>query len=199
MNQLTYLYNVFCQALDEGKEVRAVFCDISKAFDRVWHSDLLLKLQAAGVTGKVLAWFNSYLSERRQRVVIPGGTSDWKSIHARVPQGSIFGPLLFLVYINDIVVDIGSNIRLFADDTSLYIIVDDPVTAAGCLNTDLQRITRWASLCLVKFNPTKTEAFLASRKLFKNHPPIYMQNQQITEVNSHKHLGIIFFKRLHIA
>ena len=55
VNQLTYLYNVFCQALDEGKEVRAVFCDISKAFDRVWHSGLLLKLQAAGVTGKVLA------------------------------------------------------------------------------------------------------------------------------------------------
>ena len=152
VNQLTYLYNVFCQALDEGKEVRAVFCDISKAFDRVWHSGLLLKLQAAGVTGKVLAWFKSYLSERRQRVVIPGGTSDWKSIHAGVPQGSILGPLLFLVYINDIVVDIGSNIRLFADDTSLYIIVDDPVTAAGCLNTDLQRITRWASLWLVKFN-----------------------------------------------
>ena len=131
VNQLTYLYNVFCQALDSGKEVRAVFCDISKAFDRVWHAGLLLKLQAAGVTGKVLAWFKSYLSDRRQRVVIPGGTSDWTSIYAGVPQGSILGPLLFLVYINDIVVDIGSHIRLFADDTSLYINVDDPVTAAG--------------------------------------------------------------------
>ena len=61
MNQLTYLYNTFCQALDSGKEVRAVFCDISKAFDRVWHEGLLLKLKAAGVTGKVLAWFKSYL------------------------------------------------------------------------------------------------------------------------------------------
>ena len=192
VNQLTYLYNVFCQALDSGKEVRAVFCDISKAFDRVWHAGLLLKLQAAGVTGKVLAWFKSYLSDRRQRVVIPGGTSDWTSIYAGVPQGSILGPLLFLVYINDIVVDIGSHIRLFADDTSLYIIVDDPVTAAGCLNTDLQKITRWAAIWLVKFNPIKTEAFLASRRLNRNHPPIYMQNQQITEVESHKHLGVYF-------
>ena len=192
VNQLTYLYNVFCQALDSGKEVRAVFCDISKAFDRVWHAGLLLKLQAAGVSGKVLAWFKSYLSDRRQRVVIPGATSDWTSIRAGVPQGSILAPLLFLVYINDIVVDIGSSIRLFADDTSLYIIVDDPVTAASCLNTDLQRITRWAAIWLVSFNPTKTEAFLASRKLNRNHPPIYMQNQQITEVEEHKHLGIYF-------
>ena len=192
VNQLTYLYNVFCQALDSGKEVRAVFCDISKAFDRVWHAGLLLKLQSAGVTGKVLAWFKSYLSDRRQRVVIPGAPSDWSYIRAGVPQGSILGPLLFLVYINDIVIDIGSNIRLFVDDTSLYIIVDDRVTAAGCLNTDLQRISRWASLWLVSFNPTKAEAFLASRKLNRNHPPIYMQNQQITEVESHKHLGIYF-------
>ena len=101
-------------------------------------------------------------------------------------------PLLFLVYINDIVIDIGSHIRLFADDTSLYIIVDDPVTAAGCLNTDLKRITQWAALWLVSFNPAKTEALLASRKFDRNHPPIFMQNQQITEVESHKHLGIYF-------
>ena len=124
--------------------------------------------------------------------MIPGATSDWSYIRAGIPQGSILAPLLFLVYINDIVIDIGSNIRLFADDTSLYIIVDDPVTAAGCLNTDLQRISRWASLWLVSCNHTKTEAFLASRKLNRNHPPIYMQNQQITEVESHKHLGIYF-------
>ena len=101
--------------------------------------------------------------------------------------------MLFLVYINDIVIDTGSNIRLFADDTSLYITVDDPVAAAGCLNTDLQKITRWAATWLVSFNPTKTEAFLVSRKLIRNHPSIYMQNQQNTEVESHvKHLGIYF-------
>ena len=126
------------------REKRAVFCDISKAFDRVWHDDLIQKLQAAGVTGEVLALFKSYLSNRRQRVVIPGATSDWTFIWAGVPQGSILGPLLFLVYINDIVTDIDSNICLFADDTSLYIIVDDPISAAGCINIDLQKISRWA-------------------------------------------------------
>ena len=130
INQLTFLYNTFCQALDAGKEVRAVFCDISKAFDRVWHSGLLYKLQATGVTGDALNWFKSYLADRKQRVVLPGTVSEWKFIRAGVPQGSILGPLLFLLYINDIVADIGSNIRLFADDTSLFIIVDNPITAA---------------------------------------------------------------------
>ena len=193
VNQLTYLYNTFCQALDSGKEVRVVFCDISKAFDRVWHAGLLLKLEAAGVTGQVLEWFKSYLTNRKQRVVLPGAVSDWIFIHAGVPQGSILGPLLFLVYINDIVLDIGSNIRLFADDTSVYIVVDDPVTAAACINADLGRITQWAAKWLATFNPPKTESMLISRKLNRNlHPPLFMQNVQITEVDSHKHLGIVF-------
>ena len=191
VNQLTFLYNTFCQALDSGKEVRAVFCDISKAFDRVWHAGLLLKLKTVGVAGSVLTWFKSYLSDRRQRVVLPGVNSNWTFIRAGVPQGSILGPLFFLLYINDIVSEIGSNIRLFADDTSLFIVVDNPVTAAGQLNIDLQKISQWATTWLVSFNPTKSEAMLFSRKLNRpHHPPIFMQNHQITEVDSHKHLGL---------
>ena len=191
VNQLTFLYNTFCQALDSGKEVRAVFCDISKAFDRVWHVGLLHKLKASGVTGEILDWFKHYLSDRKQRVVLPGAISDWVFIRAGVPQGSILGPLLFLIYINDIVTDIGSNIRLFADDTSLYIVVDDPITAANCINTDLDKISRWAATWLVSFNPAKTESLLISRKLNRpQHPSLSMQNHQIIEVDSHKHLGI---------
>ena len=115
-NQLTFLYNTFCQALDSGKELRAIFCDC-KAFDHVWHRGLIHKLKAAGATG---AWFKNCLADRKQRVVLPGAVSEWEYIQAGVPQGSILGSLLFLLYINDIVNDIGSNIRLFVDDTSLY-------------------------------------------------------------------------------
>ena len=164
-NQLTFPYNTFCKALDSGKEVCVVFCDVSKAFDRVWHKGLLCKLRAAGITGSLQFWLSSYLSERRQRVILPGTQSDWNYIHAGVPQGSILGPLLFLLYINDIVNDIESNIRLFADDTSLFLVVDNPNTAAETLNTDLEKITEWAKTWLVKFNPAKTESLLTSRKI----------------------------------
>ncbi|MCG8078294.1 MAG: hypothetical protein JAY75_18895, partial [Candidatus Thiodiazotropha taylori] len=193
VNQLTYLYNTFCQALDSGKEVRAVFCDISKAFDRVWHAGLLKKLQAVGISGNQLKWFTSYLENRKQRVVLPGAQSNWNYIHAGVPQGFILGPLLFLLYINDIVTEIGSNIRLFADDTSLFIIVEHPNTAAAILNSDLEKISQWAKSWLVKFNPSKTESLLISRKVNRPvHPPLLMLNQEINEVENHKHLGIHF-------
>ena len=95
------------------------------------------------------------------------------------------------MYINDIVVDNDSHIRLFTDDTSFFIIVDDSTTAAGCLNCDSVKFSRWATTWLVTFNPTKSESFLLSRKGNRPvHPPLYMQNVQTEEVECHKHLGI---------
>ena len=192
VNQLVDIYNTFCKALDNGLEVRAVFCDISKAFDRVWHKGLIYKLKRAGINGLLLDWLSDYLTNRKQRVVIPGGRSDWQFIRAGVPQGSILGPLLFLLYINDIVADIQSCVRLFADDTSLYIIVDNPISAAEMINTDLETIHRWAEKWLVKFNPSKSESLLVSRKNNRNmDPPLIMNAVHINEVQHHKHLGVI--------
>ena len=111
-------------------------------------------------------------------------------IPAGVPQDSILGPLLF---INDFVRDIGSNIRLFADDTRLFIIVENPDTAIELLNQDLEEIMTWAKTWLVFCNPKKTESLLISRKLNKPvHPPLFTDNQVITEVESHNHLGVFF-------
>ncbi|KAK3102599.1 hypothetical protein FSP39_012507 [Pinctada imbricata] len=155
--QLLDITNQFGKALDDGKEIRVIFCDISKAFDRVWHLGLIHKLSTFGISGSLLSWFSDYLHFRRQRVVINGTSSDWLEITAGVPQGSIPGPLLFLIYINNIVTDIRSNIRLFADDTSLYIIIENPITASETLNFDLDTIHEWSSNWLVDFNPQKTE------------------------------------------
>ena len=103
VNQLADVYNTFCKALDGGKEVRTIFCDISHAFDRMWHKGLVYKRKAAGISGSLLCWLTDSLDNRKQRVVLPGGISDWTDIKAGAPQGSILEPLLFLLYINDIV------------------------------------------------------------------------------------------------
>ena len=132
----------------------------------------MYKLKLTGVADQLLDWFCDYLSERKQRVVLPGAMSDIINISSGVPQGSILGPLLFLVYINDIVCDINSTIRLFADDTSLYIIVENPITAANILNNDLDKVTNWANKWLVIFNPNKTESLLISRKVTKPVHPL---------------------------
>ena len=100
----------------EGREVRAVFLDKSKAFDRVWHRFLIVKLRSIGVEENLFNWLISYLSCRKQRAIIKELHSDWRYIEAGVPQRSVLGPLLFLIYINDLPVTISSRCFLFADD-----------------------------------------------------------------------------------
>ena len=175
VNQLTDLYNTFCQALDEGKEVRAIFCDISKAFDRVWHKGLLYELSSVGISGPLLHWFTDYLDKSKQRVVLHGTASSWTSIKAGVPQGSKLSLLLFLVYINDIVENIHSSIRLLADDTRLYIIVDDPVDSANQLNNNLQPIHLWAKTWLVT-SQIRINDFLTEKKQTISSSGLYESN-----------------------
>ena len=197
VNQLVQLYHTMCEAVDQKKELRIVFCDISKAFDKVWHKGIIYKLRAMGISGKLLKWFESYLQDRHQRVVISGSCSSWGHIQAGVPQGSVLGPLLFLVYINDITRAVNSQIRLFADDTCLFITVDDPIVAADNLNSDLETISSWADRWLVTFSAPKTESLLVSLKHDSDqHPTLKLNNTDITEVENHKHLGLTFSSNL---
>ena len=191
-NQLLKNFHELAQALGTGDEIRAVFLDLSKAFDKVWHSGLIYKLKAIGISGLHLKLIKSYLSNRRQRVVLNNGLSTWKIIPSGVPQGSVLGQLLFLVYINDHCDDIQSDIYLFADDSSLFKkIFNCSIAATNILNKDLLTISRWAKKWLISINPIKSKAMLFSRKRKKSpEHSLYLDGTCLNNVKSHKHLGL---------
>ena len=201
-NQLIDFVNEIHKSFDDKKslEVRAVFLDISKAFDKVWHPGLLFKLKQNGIDGRLLTLLNSYLTDRKQRVVLNGTCSDWESIESGVPQGSVLGPLLFLIYINDLEQNINSGIKFFADDTMLYSIVHDEHTTAIDLNQDLQTITNWANQWKMAFNPDPNkqavELIFSQKKNKPLHPLLFFNGIKVTSVESHKHLGVILDSKL---
>ena len=197
VNQLVYMVHNIYDAFERGKEVRVVYLDISKAFDRVWHKGLLLKLKTIGIRDPLLGWLASYLSQRKQRVVIDGQSSNWSTVSAGVPQGSVLGPLLILIYINDVTENLKSDCLLYADDTSLFDIVDDPVTSSQKLNNDLSKINDWARKWLVTINPSKTECMTFSAKRIKPpHPDLFYGDNKINEVAQHTHLGVVLCNNL---
>ena len=133
--------------------MRGIFLDISKTFNKVWHDGLLLKLKTYSVEGDILLLLINYLKNRKQRVVLNGQTSEWRKIDSGVPQGSALGPLLFLIYINDLADGINSICKVFADDTSLFLKVQDINRSANELNCNLEKVSNWAYQWKIQFNP----------------------------------------------
>ena len=115
--------------------------DISKAFDRVWHDGFLYKIKLLGICRRYYTLIQSFVDSRHQRVVLNGKSSKWSLVEVGVPQGSISGPLLFLVYINDLPKGMCCNAKLFADDTSLFSTITSPAISSSKLNEDLLKIT----------------------------------------------------------
>ena len=148
----------------------------------------------------MLDLLQSYLSNRKQKVIINGVDSNWGDIKAGVPQGSVLGPVLFLVYINDLEEGIKSSIKFFADDTSLYSIVNNPEVSAGELNHDLNLIGQWAYQWKMSFNPDPTkqaeEILFSNKHKSPNHPPIHFNHTEVKRVQHHKHLGLILDSKL---
>ena len=190
VTQLLYLVHSIRSSWNEGKITQGVFLDISSAFDKVWHKGLIAKLMQIGVEDKVLEVFTSYLTNRKQVVVLDGCKSDTVDISAGVPQGSRLGPLLFIIYINDIIDSLENDILIFADDTTLIAKGLDPVETSEKLNRDLAKIEIWANRWKVSFNPKKSKDIIFSNKNLFNSPPILFNQTQVSRVNTHKHLGI---------
>ena len=178
-NQLLFLIDEIHQAFDctLSVEVRSVFLDISIAFDKVWHEGLVFKLEQNGISGSLLKLFQNYLNNGNQHVVLNGSSSEFSSIESGVPQGSILGPLLFLIYINDLEKKIKSNITFFADDTMLFSIVNDPHISASELNHDLDVINKWAYQWKLEFTPDPlkqaTAVLFSCKKIFLTTPKYF--------------------------
>ena len=125
---------------------------MANAFYKVWHEGLLIKLKQKGINGKLLNLPKNYLANRKQRVFLNGSESEWDQIESSVPQVSVLGPLLFLIYINDFEDGIKSQVHFFANDTSLFSIVNDPNISAIELHHDLGLNSQWAYQWKMSFN-----------------------------------------------
>ena len=152
------------RSIDGKNSVHCIFLDFSKAFDSVPHQRLLLKLNCIGIRGSLLRWIEMFLLNRQQRVVIDGVSSSWKSVLSGVPQGSILGPLLFLIYINDIGRSIvSSSIRLFADDCVIYCTINS-ITDCNLLQSTLSSICQWSEAWQLPLNLSKCKALKLTNK-----------------------------------
>jgi hypothetical protein len=189
--QLLYMIHKIKGAWSTGKVAQACFLDVSSAFDAVWHNGLLCKLESINVSGTTLRLLKSYLSERKATTVIEGVKSDELPLLAGVPQGSRLGPLLFILYINDIVEGLECLPLIYADDTTLIAFGDSTHDTTSMLNRDLEKITNWASKWKTKFNADKSIDMIFSKALLNNSPPIHMEGTLIDRVSTHKHLGVI--------
>ena len=190
INQLLYIIHHIKQNWGKGHITHGLFLDISAAFDKIWHRGLITKLDNIGIEGSLLNLFKSYLSNRQQVVVIDGIKSNVTNIEAGCPQGSRLGPLLFIIYINDIVVDLESDIIIFADDTTILASGRNPNETTAQLNRDIIKLTDWAVKWKVSFNPKKTKDMIFSTKTVINTPPMLFDGTVIDRVTSHKHLGV---------
>ena len=152
--------------IDNGLINTVLFLDLKKAFDTIDHSILISKMKLYGMLPKTLTWFSDNLSQRTQKTMVNGILSDSKTIKCCIPQGSILGPLLFLLYINDLPnANLVSNVRMYADDTSLTYAASDSDELIQTINRDLANVHDWLNANKLSLNITKTKCmFLGTRQ-----------------------------------
>ena len=150
-------------ALAHGHNVDVILLDFAKAFDKVSHRKLLHKLRAYGVGGKLLDWISDFLTMRKQRVVLGEHASDWSDVKSGVPQGSVLGPILFILFINDMPEDLVSKLKLYADDSKLISVHDRP-NSTILTQLELARLVDWADVWLMELNLDKCKVLHFGKK-----------------------------------
>jgi hypothetical protein len=160
--QLVEAIEDWMEALDEGDCVDVIYLDFSKAFDSVPHRRLLMKMRGMGITGPILRWCESFLQNRKQRVVLNGEASAWTPVISGVPQGSIIGPTLFVIFINDMPDEVRSTLKMFADDAKIYCRATS-IEQRQNLQTDLEELNGWATKWQMKFNANKCQTLHLGR------------------------------------
>ena len=188
--QLTTVINDWAKILDNRGQVDTFILDFEKAFDTPPHELLKSKLFGYGIGGKTLKWVDSFLCFRQQRVVVNGVKSDWAPVLSGVPKGTVLGPLLFSLYINDISSDIESEIRLFADDCVCYREIKDEKDTMK-LQRDIDRLGSWARKWGMRFQPVKCNMMQLTRKRIKKiHASYTLEGTNLENVESIKYLGV---------
>jgi len=185
-NLLTFLEKV-TGYIDSGSNVDTVFLDFAKAFDKVPHYRLAMKLASHGIGGKVHDWLVEWLSGRYQRVCLRGSLSSWLAVLNGVPQGSVLGPILFLIYINDLDIGIKNCLLKFADDTKVFGKISDP-TGHFLLQDDINQLIEWSADWQMLFNVDKCKVMHFGKK--NQEYEYFMNGHKLDSVTAEKDLGI---------
>jgi hypothetical protein len=201
-SQLLITTHDLLKARDNNIQVDIAVLDFAKAFDTVPHDRVLSKLEFYGINGPILQWISAFLKNRQQSVIVDGAKSHPVSVDSGVPQGTVLGPLVFLLHINDLPLHVSSNVRLFADDCLLYRNINSEVDQI-LLQKDLDALVQWGNNWGMNFNASKCTILRSSRKKTPLSKFYHISGQILSELSFTKYLGLCFSNditwNLHIA
>jgi len=193
--QLIITIHDIASRLNAGEQIDVLFLDFSKAFDKVPHDRLIYKLHYYGIRGSYLEWIKQFLVGRTQQVIIENKFSDLTPVTSGVPQGSVLGPLLFLLFINDLPCGIDSVVKLYADDVLMFRSIKDP-SDHQALQNDLNKLAHWSSIWQMPFNLTKCEYLIVTNKSSPLVCQYKLNDYKLQRVLSAKYLGVTISSNL---